>query len=91
MVGAVGDTDLELLALSDRLYNQVGLARTYYSAFSSVSDTPFENLASVSPKREFRLYQSSFLLRDYQWDVEELPFEADENLRTGCRPKTCLG
>ena len=31
VVGAVGDTDLELLSLSDRLYNQLGLARTYFS------------------------------------------------------------
>ena len=33
VVGAVGDTDLELLALSDRLYRQLQLSRVYYSAF----------------------------------------------------------
>ena len=87
VVGAVGDTDLELLSLSERLYKQVGLARAYYSAFSPVTDTPFENLAAVSPTREFRLYQSSFLLRDYQWDVEELPFEGSGNLRLDVDPK----
>lgn len=87
VVGAVGDTDLELLALSERLYRQVGLARAYYSAFHPVMYTPFEHLPAVSARREFRLYQSSFLLRDYQWDVEDLPFLDDGSLRLDVDPK----
>ncbi len=87
VVGAVGDTDLELLSVSERLYRQVGLARAYYSAFHPVADTPFENLSPALPVREHRLYQSSFLLRDYGWDVEELPFEGDGNLRLDVDPK----
>lgn len=87
VVGAVGDTDLELLAMSKRLYSQVGLARAYYSAFSPVIQTPFENLTPAAPLREHRLYQSSFLLRDYAWDVEELPFMQDGNLRLDVDPK----
>lgn len=87
VVGAVGDTDLELLSLSERLYRQKGLARAYYSGFSPVMDTPFENLTSTLPARELRLYQSSFLLRDYGWSVEELPFLQDGNLPTDIDPK----
>ncbi len=87
VVGAVGDTDLELLAMTDKLYEQAKLARVYYSAFGPVPGTPFENLPAVAAIREFRLYQSSFLLRDYQWDVEELPFLRDGNLRTDVDPK----
>lgn len=87
VVGAVGDTDLELLSLSDKLYQQVGLARAYYSAFNPIIDTPFENLNAVAPLREHRLYQSSFLLRDYAWDVEDLPFQPDGNLRLDLDPK----
>jgi predicted DNA-binding helix-hairpin-helix protein len=87
VVGAVGDTDLELLSLSDRLYRQMGLARTYYSRFNPIPDTPFENLPAVSARREFRLYQASFLLRDYRWDVEDLPFEGEGNLRLDVDPK----
>jgi predicted DNA-binding helix-hairpin-helix protein len=87
VVGAVGDTDLELLSLSERLYRQVGLARAYYSAFSPVYDTPFETLPKVGPERERRLYQSSFLLRDYGWDVEDLPFVEAGNLRLDVDPK----
>jgi predicted DNA-binding helix-hairpin-helix protein len=87
VVGAVGDSDLELLSVSERLYREVGLARAYYSAFHPVADTPFENLSAVLPMREHRLYQSSFLLRDYDWDVEELPFQGDGNLRLDLDPK----
>lgn len=87
VVGAVGDTDLELLSLSDTLYRQVGLARAYYSAFHPVIQTPLENVAVVAPIREHRLYQSSFLLRDYQWEVEDLPFETSGNLRLDVDPK----
>lgn len=87
VVGAVGDTDLELLSLSEKLYAQMRLQRVYYSAFHPVSQTPFEELSAVNPTREFRLYQSSFLLRDYGWSVEDLPFIDAGNLRTDVDPK----
>ena len=87
VVGAVGDTDLELLSVSDRLYHQLKLKRVYYSAFNPVPYTPFENLLPVEAIREYRLYQSSFLLRDYAWDVEELSFLPSGNLRTDMDPK----
>lgn len=64
VVGAVGATDLELLSLSERLYREMGLSRTYYSAFSPVEHPPFEHLAPTDPLREHRLYQANFLLRD---------------------------
>ena len=87
VVGAVGDTDQELLALSHRLYSQYGLTRAYYSGFSPVIQTPFENLPATDPLREHRLYQASFLLRDYGWKVEELPFLSDGNLELALDPK----
>jgi len=87
VVGAVGDTDHELLSISNRLYRQMGLTRAYYSGFSPVEQTPFENLAPTDPLREHRLYQASFLLRDYGWSVEDLSFMEDGNLRTDIDPK----
>lgn len=87
VVGAVGDTDLELLSISEQLYRQTGLARAYYSGFNPIEDTPFENLAPTLHLRETRLYQASFLLRDYGWSVEELPFEGAGNLRLDVDPK----
>ncbi len=87
VVGAVGDTDLELLSISNRLFRQMGLTRAYYSGFSPVEQTPFENLSPTDPLREHRLYQASFLLRDYGWSVEDLSFLEDGNLRTDIDPK----
>ena len=87
VVGAVGDTDHELLSLSKRLYRQMGLTRAYYSGFHPVEQTPFENLTPTDPLREHRLYQASFLLRDYGWSVEDLSFLNDGNLRTDIDPK----
>jgi predicted DNA-binding helix-hairpin-helix protein len=87
VVGAVGDTDLELLSVSDRLYNQLHLARVYYSGFSPVIETPLENTPAIAAIREHRLYQASYLLRDYGWNVEDLPFMDAGNLRTDVDPK----
>src|SRR5947209_6473446 len=87
VVGAVGDTDLELLSLSNRLYRQYGLTRAYYSGFSPVSQTPFENRPATDPLREHRLYQAGFLLRDYGWKVEDLPFLSDGNMLLDTDPK----
>ncbi|MCB0062317.1 MAG: radical SAM protein [Caldilineaceae bacterium] len=87
VVGAVGDTDLELLQVSETLYRQLGLRRTYYSAFHPISQTPFETLPSTPALRQHRLYQASFLLRDYGWLLEDLPFQQDTNLRTDVDPK----
>ena len=87
VVGAVGDTDRELLSLSSQLYRKMGLTRAYYSGFSPIEQTPFENLPAVDPLREHRLYQASFLLRDYGWNVAELPFLADGNMELERDPK----
>jgi predicted DNA-binding helix-hairpin-helix protein len=87
VVGAVGDTDVELLSTSEQLYRQAGLTRAYYSAFGPVVQTPFENVPAVAALREHRLYQASFLLRDYAWDLEDLSFEGVGNLRLDVDPK----
>lgn len=88
VVGAVGDTDLELLSLTGNLHQHNDLARAYFSAFRPISGTPFETRNATPDIRERRLYQASYLLRDYGWDVEELPFEGSGNLRTDTDPKT---
>jgi predicted DNA-binding helix-hairpin-helix protein len=87
VVGAVGDTDVELLQTTDHLYNQLGLRRSYYSAFHPVAHTPFDGRPAASAAREHRLYQASFLIRDYGWEVEDLPFQANANLPLDVDPK----
>jgi predicted DNA-binding helix-hairpin-helix protein len=65
----------------------VRLKRAYFSAFHPIRDTPLENKPAVHPLREHRLYQASFLLRDYGFDLEDLPFTSDENLPLHSDPK----
>jgi predicted DNA-binding helix-hairpin-helix protein len=87
VVSAVGETDVELMATTEYLYKQLLLKRAYYSSFNPISDTPLENVPPGSPIRERRLYEASFLLRDYGFGLEELPFNPDGHLPQDVDPK----
>ena len=87
VAGGAGESDLELLSATQFLYSHLGLKRTYYSRFNPIPDTPLENQTPTPSIREHRLYQASFLLRDYGFELEELPFEADGRLPVQSDPK----
>ena len=87
VVGAVGETDREILNLSSSLYQDYKLWRVYYSAFMPILDTPLETRPPCSPLRELRLYQADFLLRLYGFSPEELPFTGEDHLPQGQDPK----
>ncbi len=87
VVGGADETDLELLTTTSWLNRNVGLQRAYFSAFSPVRDTPLENKAPTDPLREHRLYQASFLLRDYGFDLEDMPFTDEGHLPLHTDPK----
>jgi predicted DNA-binding helix-hairpin-helix protein len=87
VAGGSDETDLELLTTTHWLMKNVRLTRAYFSAFHPIRDTPMENKPAVDPLREHRLYQASFLLRDYGFDLEEMPFTRDGNLPLPTDPK----
>ena len=87
VAGGSDESDLELLSTTDWLMKNVHIKRAYYSAFFPIRDTPMENKAAVNPIREHRLYQASFLLRDYGFDLEDMPFLQDGNLPLPTDPK----
>ena len=87
VVGAVGESDLELLATSEYLIRNARLKRAYFSAFNPIKDTPLEDHAPTDPLRQHRLYQSSYLLRDYGFSLEDMPFDQTGNLPLGEDPK----
>ncbi|MEP6896355.1 MAG: radical SAM protein [Chloroflexota bacterium] len=87
VAGGADESDLELLSTTNWLMKNVRLTRAYFSAFHPIRDTPLENKAAVDPIREHRLYQASFLLRDYGFDLEEMPFAQDGNLPIATDPK----
>lgn len=87
VVGGSDESDLELLTTTQWLHKNVRLKRAYFSSFSPVPDTPLEYKPRTDPLREHRLYQASFLLRDYGFDLEELPFAGEGNLPLPTDPK----
>lgn len=87
VAGGADESDLELLNTTSWLMKHVRLTRAYFSAFHPIRDTPLENKNPVNPMREHRLYQASFLLRDYGFELEDLPFSPDENLPLHADPK----
>ncbi len=87
VAGGADESDLELLTTTQWLHKNVRLKRAYFSAFHPISDTPMENKAAVVPMREHRLYQASFLLRDYGFDLEDMPFTNESNLPLDADPK----
>ena len=87
VAGGADESDLELLSTTARLYSDLHLARTYFMAFNPIPDTPMENNPPTPALRELRLYQASFLLRDYGFDLEELPFVGEGNLPLPTDPK----
>ena len=87
VVGGAEESDLELLSTTDFLYRRLGLQRAYYSPFRPVENTPLENQSPTKLQRESRLYQASFLIRDYGFSVEEMPFDQEGNLPQNSDPK----
>jgi len=87
VVGAVEETDHELISTSEKMFLHADLRRVYYSRFTPQQDTPLENHPAENPWRQHRLYQSSFLLRDYGFQMEELPFDQSGNLPLHTDPK----
>jgi predicted DNA-binding helix-hairpin-helix protein len=87
VVGGAGETDNELLSTTEYLYRKLGLKRAYYSPFKPVEGTPLEDCSPETLQRENRLYQASFLIRDYGFMMEELPFDEVGNLPLGIDPK----
>lgn len=87
VVGAVGESDLELLETSAHLHHGLHLSRVYFSGFSPVRGTPLEDHPALDSWREHRLYQADFLLRDYGFELEDLPFEGAGELPRDVDPK----
>lgn len=87
VVGAAGESDLDLLSTTKTLYSKNGISRVYFSSFNPIENTPLENLAPSPPTREFRLYQASFLLRDYGFSAEDLVYKDSDNLLLEIDPK----
>ena len=89
IIGATQETDYQIMAVSEALYNQFELKRVFYSAFVNVNqDESLPALQSGPPlRREHRLYQADFLLRFYGFKADELLSESRPNFNELIDPK----
>jgi predicted DNA-binding helix-hairpin-helix protein len=87
VVGAVDESDVDLLRASQYLTHKLHLQRVYFSPFNPVRGTPLEGRKPLNLWRQSRLYQASFLIRDYGFGLEEFPFALDGNLPLNLDPK----
>ncbi len=89
IVGADGANDATILVRANSLYSDYRLGRVYYSAFSPIPDSSAA-LPLIKPPliREHRLYQADWLLRFYDFTVDEITDPAkDGNLDLEIDPK----
>ena len=87
VVGASDETDKEIIKISSWIYQKLKARRVYYSKFKPVKNTPLENKEPENPWREYRLYQASFLLRDYGFENRDFVFDDDDKLNLKEDPK----
>ncbi|MFM7349647.1 MAG: putative DNA modification/repair radical SAM protein [Erythrobacter sp.] len=90
IVGADDANDAAIIGKASRLYDNFGLRRVYYSAFSPIPDASAVLPLKRPPlMREHRLYQSDWLMRFYGFAPEEVAdaAEPDGNLPLDIDPK----
>lgn len=86
VVGAAGESDREILGAVWKLYSRSLLKRAYFSAYRPVEGSSLK-VPFVPREREYRLYQSDYLLRKYGFSLEELPFDERGQLFLDKDPK----
>ncbi len=89
IVGATKETDRDILTMSSMLYGQPTMRRVYYSGYVSVNtyDSRLPVLKQPPLVRENRLYQADWLLRFYQFKVEEIVNDQYPDLDLEIDPK----
>lgn len=87
VVGGSEEMDKELLQTTCYLYTELHLQRTYFSPLTPYKGTPLESHAPIPLKRKFRLYQASFLIRDYGYSLDDFYFDHKSNLPLEKDPK----
>ncbi|HSP46444.1 MAG TPA: putative DNA modification/repair radical SAM protein [Chthoniobacterales bacterium] len=88
IVGATETSDATILEQASSLYAEHKLRRVYYSAFSPIPDAS-SKLPAIAPPlvREHRLYQADWLVRFYEFRVDELTTNEAPNLDLSMDPK----
>lgn len=89
IIGASGETDLELIRTTESLYKSFDLKRVFFSGYIPLNEEP--DLPAIGTPvpllREHRLYQADWLLRYYGFAAKELLSEDNPNFDNRIDPK----
>lgn len=89
IIGATGETDLQVIQLSNHFYQNYDLKRVYYSGYvPMLDDKRLPAIGTPVPMvREHRLYQADWLMRFYGFEAHEILAEDNPFLDLDCDPK----
>lgn len=89
IIGADKESDLQIMRLSQGLYDKFRLKRVYFSAYVPLGTHPSlpTKTTAVPLVREHRLYQADWLLRFYGFRAEELLDNSMPNFHENLDPK----
>ncbi len=89
IIGASGESDMQIMQTSDHFYKTYNLKRVYYSGYVPISyDSRLPQIGTAVPMlRENRLYQTDWLMRFYGFDVNEILNETHPTLDLDIDPK----
>lgn len=79
VVGAVDESDSDIISTVYDFMNKYALRRPYFMSFDPVPDTPLSGKFSSPKWREQRLYQISFLLKEYGMKADDFELIYDDN------------
>ena len=89
IIGATDETDKQILFTSAALYNRPSMKRIYYSGYIPVNtyDSRLPSLKQAPLVRENRLYQADWLMRFYEFSVDEIVDDKNPDLDLEIDPK----
>ncbi|HEX2609001.1 MAG TPA: putative DNA modification/repair radical SAM protein [Flavisolibacter sp.] len=89
VIGATPESDWQILQLANGFYKGMNLKRVYYSGYVPIStDNRLPSIGTPVPMvRENRLYQADWLLRNYNFQVDEIITPDDPFLDMQIDPK----
>lgn len=89
VAGGAGESDRDIIKMTDNLYREMALKRVYYSAFSPVIAGDIEAVPAI---REHRLYEADWLMRVYGFSFEEVELALNKsgNLSLKKNPKLVI-
>jgi putative DNA modification/repair radical SAM protein len=89
IIGATPESDYQIMAVAQGLYDNFNLKRVFYSAYVGINeDKELPAVGQAAPLlREHRLYQADWLMRYYHFRIEELLNEKRPNFNVLLDPK----